>query len=325
MINLSKTILKCLIPISYPLESNFFPTQFIIALVSSLIFLVIIAGYRRFLLRIHRNNAQSANEWTKTDTLTVIGIIVTLITTMLFPFFQFPLLDYTMNQVMNGGYVTFTIDITNRGLASANNVIISMKSEGMTFSNITSEPFIPNSNITSNKPGHAVVEIEVIPAAASNRITGVLNSTENNNQALTIYVRSDERVGYNNAFLIIIFYFTLLISYVLTFIYLVYWNKLKGYHVDNTNKLYKDAGSKNNAGLIKNWKQLEQRELSEIFKYFTIFVLYIILFLWTYLLIQNIMSQKYFTEFGITFELLIEIGLTVSFVGLFYKWKLFRS
>ena len=177
---------------AYPLESTFFPTQLIIAIASNIIFLLILLGYRK----LHIATGLDANSWGVGDTLTVMGILATLVGTMLFPFFVYPLLDYNVSQQVESGHTKFAIDITNRGLASANNVVVSLRSEGMDFSNLNYEPYQPKTLMTNDKTGYAAVEIGVIPAAATSVITGNLGGIESEYQLLMTHVRSDERVGY---------------------------------------------------------------------------------------------------------------------------------
>ena len=87
--------------------------------------------------------------------MTIIGIILTVIFTGIYPFIQKPLLDYSIvDDIRNDS--KFGIKLINRGFDTANDVIISLNSTGNSFKTFTLEPFI-NHTINNNNSENSVM------------------------------------------------------------------------------------------------------------------------------------------------------------------------
>src|SRR5215831_5790874 len=77
------------------------------------------------------------------DSISFGGLIVTIITGMVFPLIQKPLLDYSFDPyIFKDSPEDLVVKIHNIGLAPAKHVVGAMKGDKVTFSNIMSDPFL---------------------------------------------------------------------------------------------------------------------------------------------------------------------------------------
>lgn len=202
------------------------------------------------------------------DKLTIMGIIATVIFTGIFPFIQKPILDYSIVDD-NGNDSKFDIKVINRGFATANDVVISLKSSGDRFKTFTLEPFMNHTvNTTSGNSGY--VEIDFLSPGSHTILNSELstNSFSSNNNDITIYVRSQESTGHYDALIKIIFYLSLSIIFGFVFIYLSYWHKLGLKRPDN-------------------WKILHKRERKSFIFITLIIISYIVIFSLIYHMLNN--------------------------------------
>jgi hypothetical protein len=156
------------------------------------------------------------------ESISFINLIVTIITTMIVPLVQKPLLDYYVTEPRlipkdPKNFSQSEIKIYNFGIVAAKHVIGSMKGENITFLDFTSDPFLSkyftdNSDATKQiKDGF--FELGILPPWSGTIITAKMNITnstasESNSslyqpyntayQPLVTYIRSDEGVGYAN-------------------------------------------------------------------------------------------------------------------------------
>jgi hypothetical protein len=77
-----------------------------------------------------------------------------------------------------------------------------MRGDNTTFLNFTIDPFLSkyfkdNTN-SSNRTREAFFEIEVLPPGLETIITAIMNISNDNNQPLITYIRSDETIGHIN-------------------------------------------------------------------------------------------------------------------------------
>lgn len=149
--------------------------------------------------------------WNKNEILTIIGLLATVVATLIFPFVQNPLLDYdvtlenknnvTLENKNNETIVPFQIDIRNWGLKTANNVIISLNMPGSSFRQIKSIPYLSDYlNTTSDNGGNQLVKIGAIPSSSQTTIIGNVVFPSSNGENLIVYLRSDETVGQGMSF-----------------------------------------------------------------------------------------------------------------------------
>jgi hypothetical protein len=279
-----------LINFIHPEESFFFPNDFFIALVIFIIFISILMVYRHY-FKLHQpsKNLISSNKNEKSvdmentaelgtsdklpkldfsDKLTIIGIILTVIFTGIYPFIQKPILDYSVIYDENGNDSKFGIKVINRGFATANDVIISLKSSGDSFKTFTLEPFMNHTVNNSGTKGY--VKIDFLSPSSQTILNSELlaNSSSVENNDITTYVRSHESTGHYDTLIKIIFYLSLSIIFGFVFIYLSYWHKL---------------------GLKKldNWQILHKREKRSLIYIILIILSYIVIFSVVYHMLNN--------------------------------------
>jgi len=201
--------------------------------------------------------------------LTIIGIILTVIFTGIYPFIQKPLLDYSIVDDIRDDS-KFGIKLINRGFDTANDVIISLNSTGNSFKTFTLEPFI-NHHINNSSSGNSsYVQIDFLPPGSQTILNAELsNQSTSSNTTVTTYVRSQESTGHYDALIKIIFYLSLSVIFGFVFIYLSYWDKLRLKKPDN-------------------WKILHERERNSFIYITLIIVSYIVIFsLGYHMLINN--------------------------------------
>ena len=264
-------------------ESFFFPNDFFIALVIFVIFISILLIYRHYFKLKHQPsksstslnknekpaNMKNTQKLDLDEKLTIIGIILTVIFTGIYPFIQKPLLDYSIVDDIRDDS-KFGIKLINRGFDTANDVIISLNSTGNSFKTFTLEPFI-NHHINNSSSGNSsYVQIDFLPPGSQTILNAELsNQSSSSNTTVTTYVRSQESTGHYDALIKIIFYLSLSVIFGFVFIYLSYWDKL---------------------GLKKpdNWKILHERERNSFIYITLIIVSYIVIFsLGYHMLINN--------------------------------------
>jgi hypothetical protein len=227
-----------LLNILYPTESFFYPYHLLAGVIASGIFFVILICLFRF-KGTHKKAAEKtwgffSTDQTKLgigidDAISMASLIIALVASGLYPFLINPMMDYTVNYVgdVKPNIQEYRIDITNWGLSPANNVILSMTSDNTNFFNFTIQPFLGNltrSNISVQ--GNAMFWLPVLPPRSHSLIEFKADVTHANSaQQLTMFARSDERVGYHDVVWTIIFYLILGIIMVLLFIILVFRKK----------------------------------------------------------------------------------------------------
>jgi hypothetical protein len=152
------------------------------------------------------------------DKLTLVGLVVTITVTGIYPFIQSPLLDYRIRDAGpdEKDIKTFKVDVHNYGLSPAKDVVISIDSYKAKFVNMTSKPILPIIQNISNKTGAALFGIQVLPPFSDTSIVANLNTTVNQVTNLTAYVRSDERVGYHDTIPTAAFYLGLSSIYIIS-------------------------------------------------------------------------------------------------------------
>jgi hypothetical protein len=77
--------------------------------------------------------------------------------------------------------------------------------------------------------GRGFFEISIMPPRSESFVWATINaSTANKNESMMVYLRSDERTGFHDTLVTSIFYMGLGITYVMAFIYFVYWRVIVG-------------------------------------------------------------------------------------------------
>jgi hypothetical protein len=233
-------------------ESFFYPYHLVIALITSVIFLVIVLSYRHYLKRkykdaknektkaqkrekyehmFHMSSARTNQEEqpeeapTRADAIALGSLIVTIAITGILPIMLNPLVDYSATLQENG--TKLTIEIKNLGLGSANNVMSSVSAKNVSFSNFESEPFLANHfRANSSILGKGFFEISIMPPRSETFVSATLDpSRADVNAEMKVFLRSDERVGFHDTLITSIFYFLLGMAYILLLTYWVYWRR----------------------------------------------------------------------------------------------------
>jgi len=219
----------------YPPESGLYPNHFYIALdYYNLLSILLIKKYYK--PKEQKSTSSQSNQTQNSDTssqsnqtqnsdkseinvtslLTLGGLVFGLVTFIISPYINSPVLDYHVGkpystQSPNIKYVR--IDITNSGTATANNVLLSYKAPGATFLAYETQPYLP-SNYTyairgNNQTGKAFLLINSLPAGSTTVVFEGIRIETSKNQELTTYLRSDEGVAFYNVLGIIAFYIAL--------------------------------------------------------------------------------------------------------------------
>lgn len=170
------------------------------------------------------------------DRISFGSLIVTMITSLVFPFIQVPLLDYSFDpaNIDKNSTKDLTIKIHNFGLAPAKHVVGALGDGNVIFKDITSEPFLSKyfgnnikgttgyrANATTNKDGF--FDIDVLPPGSETAITAKIDvSKSSDDTQMTAYLRSDETVGHINDIVSITLgaYIAFLIGAPLVFVYI---------------------------------------------------------------------------------------------------------
>jgi hypothetical protein len=159
-------------------------------------------------------------------------LIVTIITSILFPFIQRPALNYQVDdEAQNGVAVNkYKIDILNYGSITAHNVIVSFRSSNGNVTSFLSEPYLSTGYIKDNATGSndtAFAKIGVLPPFGSVTIhvevDGPLQPA-----AIMLksgYVSSDEAIGHETPVTILVI--TVMVCFVIGTSIAVYllWRK----------------------------------------------------------------------------------------------------
>ena len=126
------------------------------------------------------------------------------------------------------------IKIHNFGLAPAKHVVGSLRGNNLTFSNITSKPFLSkyfrtNTNVTSGYRANVTVsnkdgffDVDVLPPGSETSINSKVDvSKVHKDTQLIVYLRSDEAIGYVNyiVWLTLGFYIAFLVGAPIVFVY----------------------------------------------------------------------------------------------------------
>ena len=317
----------------HPDESFFFPHHLFISLVIFFIFISVLLIYRHYSKlkyqsydssnisnkiekqldsyinttpsnsSISNKNAKFSEKLDVGDKLTIIGIILTVIFTGIYPFIQKPILDYSeVDGDKNDA--KFGIEVINRGFATANDVTISVQSNVGGFKLLTLEPSM---NYTINKTDEtsSYVHIDFLPPSSETILNYELSNLPSvNNTTIMTHVRSQESTGHYDTLIKMIFYLSLSIIFGFVFIYLSYWHKL---------------GLKRPA----NWKILHKREKKSLIYIFLIIVSYIVIFSMSYHILnsnyQNINITDNNWRLGYPVILITFIIIFVISIILFFK------
>jgi hypothetical protein len=145
--------------------------------------------------------------------LPVSGVILALVPALTVTITA-PLLDYSVAkpwQIGNTSIYESEIVVTNTGLKSANNVMISVSVDKVSVISMDSEPYLPNNtrSFTSdvlNQPGRAIFRIDKLLQQATVTVHMKMDSHEFNNATLTVYVQSDEAVGNHGVVYLVLAY-----------------------------------------------------------------------------------------------------------------------
>jgi hypothetical protein len=257
--------------VTYPVESFFYPYHLGIALITSAIFLIIVLSYRHYLIRKHQEQEEKnalkqggpalklqvkglpleekLPPPTRADAIALASLIATIAVTGILPILLNPLIDYSATVQENG--TKLMIEIKNLGLDSANNVMSSVSAKDVEFSSFESEPFLANHfRANTSILGKGFFEISIIPPRSETFVYATLNASRaDEKNDLIVYLRSDERVGFHDTLITSIFYSGLGVTYVMLFIYLVYWRHLVG------------------STYAPHWKKLNHHKIREIVYY----------------------------------------------------------
>lgn len=286
----------------YPAESLPFPGDLLLSFTTLGLFFIFLLSYRQFhLLR----NTVPSGQWGTGDRLTLVGLFVTVLGTLIYPFIQNPMIDYdvTIGSKDKNNLTSFQTNIRNWGLSSAKNIIISYNMPHTDFIGINSTPYLSNyMNMSSDKNGDEFIKIEVIPPRTETKINGRLNFSERTAEELITYVRSDERVGHHDALIKLIFYLLIILSYSLISVYLLFWNKVRGYEVTRVGQPMQQVGAQNQANTFNiqkdnvtkrlEWIPLRTRSIKSILKYVALLGNYIFIFWWIYLSNKNLLPKE---------------------------------
>jgi hypothetical protein len=229
-------------------ESFFYPYHLVIALITTAIFLVIVLSYRHYLVRKSEHaenvkkesprkdatNQESEKEAepeeapSRADAIALGSLVATIVITGILPIMLNPLVDYSATLQEND--TKLTIEIKNLGLGSANNVVSSVSAKNVSFSNIESEPFLEKHfRANSSIVGKGFFEITIMPPRSETFVYATLDSSKaDENTALKVFLRSDERVGFHDTLITSIFYFLLGMTYLMLLSYWIYWGHLVG-------------------------------------------------------------------------------------------------
>jgi len=127
-------------------------------------------------------------------------LIVTIITSIFFPFILRPAINYQVFEEAPDEASTnrYKIDIVNFGPATAHNVIVSLKSSNGNVKSLTSEPYLSSGLNRTVYYGTAFAKIELLPPFGSIVIrVGIDGPVESADSKLEyVYVSSDEAIGH---------------------------------------------------------------------------------------------------------------------------------
>ena len=157
-----------------------------------------------------------------TEIIALGGLIVTIVSALVAPFGQLPVLDYTVTgpfSTVNGTFMSFDVVIHNYGTIATKNVLISFSAEDITFIGFSSEPFLGDKvsfKESNSEKGKSLIEISQLPPRSQTIITMTFfDNSSKLNQKLTTYLRSDDVTGYHQISNLITFYLALVGFYVL--------------------------------------------------------------------------------------------------------------
>ena len=165
----------------------------------------------------------SLSDFKAGEVIAIASLIATLVTTLVAPFGQLPVLDYTVNGLSSDGdEQRFEVSLHNYGTVVAKNVIVSFHANGMKFEDFSSFPFladqaIHNKTAHKDEEGKSLLEIKELPPRSHTvlYVTFSRVPNEESNEKLITHVRSDETTGYHQTSNLIIFYVILVAWYIL--------------------------------------------------------------------------------------------------------------
>ena len=147
--------------------------------------------------------------------LPISGIILAFVPAIV-PVVLAPILDYSVSKpsaIENSPIYTSDITITNVGIFSANNVTVSIIADGLSISDIYSEPYLPNDTKSYNSEsldqnGRAIFTIDKLLPHSSWKLHVTMNNTGLEMAKLITYVQSEESIGYHGVLFVILAYLT---------------------------------------------------------------------------------------------------------------------
>jgi hypothetical protein len=234
---------QCIIMIivgPYPVESSFYPEHVAIPFMTLLIFVVLLYVISKIRARLIQDEKVKSNpehkivniesssflsikDFKSSEVISALTLIVTIVTALVVPFTQLPVLDYTVSGPLNKneiGTEEFEIAIHNYGAKTAKDVTLSFKAEGAKFEGFSSLPFLDkhftyNTHIEGVRTGEASVEITELPPHSYTVVRATVSqiSDERRTELIT-YLRSEEAVAYHQTTNLILFYGILAFFYV---------------------------------------------------------------------------------------------------------------
>jgi hypothetical protein len=228
--------------IAYPTESFFYPYHLLAGVIVVAIFAVILVCLFRF-KKTHKKTTPAEEEkpignedvtsikpeekpFGNEDAISMGTLIIALVASGIYPFLINPMMDYTVTYLgdVKPSIQNYKIDVYNWGLSPAKSVILSMTSDNTNFFNFTTKPFLGNlTRSNTSVQGNAMFLIPVLPPRSHTIVDFKADvSRANAGQQMTVFTRSDEKVGYHDVMWVITFYLILGIIMVLSFIILVF-------------------------------------------------------------------------------------------------------
>jgi hypothetical protein len=185
-----------------------YPTHFLIGLVTFVIFIIILIGKKIFNIRV-KNIPKNL------DYIALAAVLLSLAIFVGTPYSQQSLLDY---HVKFPNDTSISVDVLNSGAKEAKNVLISLNSKNIKFSNFTTLPYLPIKSVNANKmiqSGNANFTLESLPAGSFTTVYAKVNASQNK-ENLTVYVRAEDAVAYFNLAFILSYYILLSAVYIIT-------------------------------------------------------------------------------------------------------------
>jgi len=129
-------------------------------------------------------------------------LIVTIITSVFFPFVQRPAINYQIaDEIQNGQAVNrYRIDILNYGFVTAHNLIVSIRSSNGNLGSLVPEPYLSTGYTNDNATGSndtAFAKIGILPPFGAVTVHGEIDGRLQPASRMFeyVYVSSDEAIG----------------------------------------------------------------------------------------------------------------------------------